>query len=346
MFGSPISLTAAEALAYNSWPWSNAIYDATRDQICLIYMSGTIHVETEQAHYDRVPRCIIKPSASEENMSATSNTFGSPATVHSITDHSVNCHGVAMDAAGNYYGMLSSLEYGTGSGGNTNGLLAKSTDGGATWAITDTGIDNVWFLGLHITPTGRLLTWTVTDVTEWTACKRQICYSDDSGVTWTVGPEVNFSLTPNSSGFLPWEMSFLTLADGRIISLWRSGLGSLTQNPLLYCFSSDDGLTWTPLKASNVRCTDGTPILRRIGGRVFLVVSDRSSTSKGLYLSETSDERMALGDFGTPKFLREGVASIDFGYPALCGTDGRLWVYYYQGVSTSDADIYELRGTI
>jgi len=349
IIGSPIIISGSEPKSYNSWPWRNCFYDASRDKIFIAWNSSTIHDETSggnlAVNFDREARCALKSTASSEDMGSTSNTFAASTLISSAADTVVNIHGAMIDSSNNYLCALSPHVHPAQVGTDGTLQIAKSTNGAGSWTITNTGLTGSFMLGLHQCPSGRIISIITSGITVWSAGKFNVGYSDDGGTTWTLGAQINHNLAPFSAGYFPWEPAFINLVDGRIVSLWRPKVGVETRLNLLWSISSD-GINWSPLKTTNLFSSLGTPHMLRLNGKAHIVFSNRGSTTHGMYYTTASDDMLAAGDFGKPEFMFPGVATKDFGYPCLVGVGEKLWIYYYIGDGAPRVDIYERRITL
>ena len=79
-------------------------------------------------------------------------------------------------------------------------------------------------------------------------------YSDDNGVTWNCGEEVQ-----NPSGVIAQEPGVVELKDGTVMMFIRAGGGSQQLS-----YSKDKGQTWSPMVASNIHSPISPASIARI----------------------------------------------------------------------------------
>lgn len=344
---SPTAITSGETPVYNCWPWGVGFYDAARDQLVQAYTSGSVHAEAAPADFDKIARIVRKANAS------ASESFSAPVTVYSEASTSCPIHGLCLLANGDYIAIVSTLTSPDFFGADTPAHVCKSTDGGATWTnwkLVDGAtaeINSSWTVGLRRLSSGRLLAWAAYNHGGQTFTgnyRLQPIYSDDSGVTWARGGQINRGPATIAAGYAPWEPCVIELADGRLVVLLCSSVGG-GELPMLACKSEDGGETWTPCVQTSLMTTSNPAASASIGGGHAIVFGSRATGQPGLYATWASDDMLWNLRFQRPVFLVSGTASSDFGYPSLIASGSKVWCYYYNG-SAARADVYELRGTI
>jgi Neuraminidase (sialidase) len=110
---------------------------------------------------------------------------------------------------------------------------------------------------------------------EWTDFgHNQAYYSDDNGRTWEVGKEVS-----NPDSMTLQEPGVIALKDGRIMMFMRNNSGFQ-----YISFSSDQGETWSPAEASNIRSPRSPATIERIPstGDLLMVWNNNGGEDKAI----------------------------------------------------------------
>jgi hypothetical protein len=81
--------------------------------------------------------------------------------------------------------------------------------------------------------------------------------SKDEGITWKYASRVDVTKDMKSPGEGPCEPAIATLADGRVLAVFRLSGGI----PLWQAYSSDNGLTWTSPKAMSGKAASGSAMV-------------------------------------------------------------------------------------
>lgn len=110
---------------------------------------------------------------------------------------------------------------------------------------------------------------------EWTGFGRiRAYYSDDNGRTWEAGKEV-----ANPDSMTLQEPGVIALKDGRVMMFMRNNSGYQ-----YISFSSDQGETWSPAEASNIRSPRSPATIERIPstGDLLMVWNNNGGENKAI----------------------------------------------------------------
>lgn len=143
-------------------------------------------------------------------------------------------------------------------------------------------------------------------------------YSDDEGVTWSIGQFVNLS-----SSWIASEPVAVELRDKRTMMLVRTSQG------LYKVYSSDGGATWGTAMKLDIQNTLSAPaMIKRVpyqdGDRLVLVYNSTSTNQRSqLSMAVSNDEGETWGNIVN---LESGLVSA---YPSLLASNGELLITYY-----------------
>ncbi|MGQ9732965.1 MAG: sialidase family protein [Candidatus Zipacnadales bacterium] len=197
-------------------------------------------------------------------------------------------------------------------------MMRTSTDEGRTFgparqlspAGKYTGLTNGRGLQLR---SGRLL------LEAWEGGDAYCVLSDDDGATWRDGGRVR----PTDGQC--WEPACIELADGRVLMLMRTALGSQFAS-----WSADGGETWSTPEPTALTCSSSPVALSRIpttGDLLAIWNHDTDSPVKRnpLTVAISRDEGQTWGSF---KNLKEA-ADDRWAYPAVTWVGDRALVTYF-----------------
>lgn len=119
-------------------------------------------------------------------------------------------------------------------------------------------------------------------------------YSDDFGNTWK---STKMFKTNNNSLYEP---CIEELSTGKLIMTLRNSSGKI-----IFCFSNDDGITWTDFVKSNLNCPDAPSTIARMPGKNWLL------------LIWNNNERIFDYHFRSPLSL------------AVSKDEGKSWIYLF-----------------
>ena len=323
---------------YTAWPYGSMWYDEVlgTPKLHLVYRAGTGHVSGSQVVYYRNMAYQDSYEWSEKVVVADRTGEGLDA----------SCHAAGVAPNGDYIALIRWRD----SSANVVGYdVARSTDKGTTWVLTNWKADGVdlWPREageIFTTKSGAILTycrmWDFTQV---------IARSTDNGITWHKLFVTNpFEYTPNG----PLEGTFVQIPDGTIISIVRKTLGDTSVAiEALFTISEDDGLTWSPLSQTNIQDmsnNNGAIVYHPKRDTIEIFYASRLAQSDGygsIYQAITTPEKAKQGLFNPPKRIQQVTAGFDSGYPAVVKTpDERVFMAYYNGTSSS-TKIYLMANT-
>jgi predicted neuraminidase len=139
--------------------------------------------------------------------------------------------------------------------------------------------------------------------------------STDNGRTWTVTPALN-----DGKQIPAIQPSILTYADGRLQAIGRTRAGRLFET-----WSSDQGLSWTPLALMALpNSSTGTDAVTLRDGRQLLVYNHTVKGRGMLNVALSTDGRAWLA-----ALVLENTPEAEFSYPAVIQTrDGLVHITY------------------
>jgi predicted neuraminidase len=202
------------------------------------------------------------------------------------------------------------------------GMLKRSSDGGRTWSAAEKLPDEI--LGPIknkpvLLKNGTLLCPTSSEHDGW---RVHFEMTTDAGKTWRKTPAIN-----DGKEFSAIQPSVLFLPDGRLQILCRSKNGAV-----LEAFSSDNGDTWSALKATSLpNPNSGTDAVTLQDGRQLLVYNHVTKETR-----EWGGDRSPLnvvvssdGQNWTEIAVLENEPKAEFSYPAVIQTtDGLVHITY------------------
>lgn len=202
------------------------------------------------------------------------------------------------------------------------GWMRTSSDGGKTWSAAKALPEG--FLGPVknkpvLLDNGTLLCPSSTEGSGW---KVHFEATTDNGKTWTkIGP-INDGKTFNAI-----QPSILKHGKGKLQILCRSKEGAVVQS-----WSEDNGLTWSPLTASELpNNNSGTDAVTLQDGR-HLIVYNHVKTPKGKSKGARTPLNIAISDDGihwSAALIIEDSPVSQYSYPAVIQTaDGYIHVVY------------------
>jgi photosystem II stability/assembly factor-like uncharacterized protein len=194
----------------------------------------------------------------------------------------------------------------------TRGGIFKSTNAGATWAGSSSGLTDGNVTSIAVNPANPSEVYATTSMALWR--------STDAGATWaTVPVSVN--------GFTPYNDT--GLAFGPTSKLYFSGYGTVV--------SSDDGSTWTfldptaqviaaipdPLNASNILVITSAGMQRSVdGGLTFTNCSLPAGLDVGSATYDPGDDSIVFAGAGTLLRSTDGGASFQ---PVQTDAGSQVW---------------------
>lgn len=197
-------------------------------------------------------------------------------------------------------------------------LLARSGDGGFTWAVRENALPGrpagvrselVPFGKTALAADGALCQGVYADTSVY------VMRSHDRGESW---PE----LTPIAQGEF-CECDILHLGEGRWLAASRR-FGKLT-NELFR--SEDDGRTWRFQETLTLPRTSAAHLMRLKDGRILFSFGDRAWNRKGIDVRISDDEQ---GRSWSPPYRLKHLDAADSGYPSSVQlADGQLVTAYY-----------------
>jgi predicted neuraminidase len=202
------------------------------------------------------------------------------------------------------------------------GMMRRSNDGGKTWSngeVLPEGILGPIKNKPVLLKDGTLLCPTSSEDNGW---RVHFEMTKDGGRTWSRSEAIN-----DGKEFSAIQPSVLFLADGRLQILCRSKNGSV-----LEAFSSDQGKTWSNLKATSLpNPNSGTDAVTLKDGRQVLIYNHVTKESRE-WGGSRSPLNVAISDDGqTWKELAilENTPKAEFSYPAVIQTsDGKIHITY------------------
>lgn len=202
------------------------------------------------------------------------------------------------------------------------GMIKRSKDGGKTWSNTERlplGILGPIKNKPVMLKDGTLLCPTSSEDHGW---RVHFEMTKDGGRTWSRTEAIN-----DGKEFSAIQPSVLFLKDGRLQILCRSKNGYILES-----FSSDQGKTWSPLKATSLpNPNSGTDAVTLKDGRQVLIYNHVTKESQE-WGGKRSPLNMAISSDGkTWKELAvlEKEPKAEFSYPAVIQTkDGKIHITY------------------
>lgn len=328
---------------YTCWP-STLRYDATRGVFVCVYNRGSSHVATDHGVYMRTFDPVTLQWGPERVVSLPAD---------SPTGYKEK-NGLVITSSGEYLVLV--IRRSGGGNGSTDGcFIAKSTDGGLTWAnlgqvLIGGSAANPW-LGSHLfqTSSGRLLIhrgietgatsiWytTPSDLVNWTSVAGDRSQLPGGAVSTNA---------PVEGRFIEVGGSIVCIARLRIDAIY-----SLNMRPC-YSVSNDDGLTWTPWQLCSPDATEMTngnlDGIANPDGTYDLYWSSRRNQPDGMsqiWCSNVTAAQLLAGDLGRPFRVFRGSVSRDFGYPGIAQTPDRSLrlLTWYDGDSADTRVYYAL----
>jgi Neuraminidase (sialidase) len=155
-------------------------------------------------------------------------------------------------------------------------LVARSTDGGATWTPpaalnTNAAVDSGWDDGVELATDGAgtwIAAWDSDDPLGGTiGTDRDLLFarSTDNGVTWTPPAALNTNAAVDSAS--DYQPQLATDRAGTWIAVWGS------TNDIFFARSTDNGVTWTaPAHASSDSSSESWPYVAANGAGSWLAV--------------------------------------------------------------------------
>ncbi|MHA8057123.1 sialidase family protein [Aquirufa nivalisilvae] len=202
------------------------------------------------------------------------------------------------------------------------GMIKRSKDGGKTWSNTERlplGILGPIKNKPVMLKDGTLLCPTSSEDNGW---RLHFEMTKDGGRTWSRTEAIN-----DGKEFSAIQPSVLFLKDGRLQILCRSKNGYILES-----FSSDQGKTWSPLKATSLpNPNSGTDAVTLKDGRQVLIYNHVTKESQE-WGGKRSPLNVAISSDGkTWKELAvlEKEPKAEFSYPAVIQTkDGKIHITY------------------
>lgn len=202
------------------------------------------------------------------------------------------------------------------------GMIKRSKDGGKTWSNTERlplGILGPIKNKPEMLKDGTLLCPTSSEDNGW---RLHFEMTKDGGRTWSRTEAIN-----DGKEFSAIQPSVLFLKDGRLQILCRSKNGYILES-----FSSDQGKTWSPLKATSLpNPNSGTDAVTLKDGRQVLIYNHVTKESQE-WGGKRSPLNVAISSDGkTWKELAvlEKEPKAEFSYPAVIQTkDGKIHITY------------------
>jgi predicted neuraminidase len=195
------------------------------------------------------------------------------------------------------------------------GMVMTSADDGRTWAtpvrLPDGVIGPVKNKPVQLAD-GTVLSGSSTEHDGWRVHMER---SADNGRTWLVTPPLN-----DGTQIPAIQPSILTHADGRLQALGRTRAGRLFET-----WSSDRGLTWTPLTLMALpNSSTGTDAVTLRDGRHLLVYNHTVKGRGMLNVAVSTDGRAWHA-----ALVLEDTTGAEFSYPAVIQTrDGLVHITY------------------
>jgi predicted neuraminidase len=195
------------------------------------------------------------------------------------------------------------------------GMVMTSADDGRTWStpvrLPDGVIGPVKNKPVQLA-SGAILSGSSTEHDGWRVHMER---STDNGRTWTVTPALN-----DGKQIPAIQPSILTYADGRLQAIGRTRAGRLFET-----WSSDQGLSWTPLALMALpNSSTGTDAVTLRDGRQLLVYNHTVKGRGMLNVALSTDGRAWLA-----ALVLENTPEAEFSYPAVIQTrDGLVHITY------------------
>lgn len=202
------------------------------------------------------------------------------------------------------------------------GMLKRSKDNGLTWSAAERLPEGIYGPIKNkpvLLKNGTLLCPTSSEDHGW---RVHFEMTKDGGKTWTRTDAIN-----DGKAFAAIQPSVLFLKDGRLQLLCRSRNGML-----LEAFSSDQGMTWSALKATSLpNPNSGTDAVTLKDGRHVLVYNHVTKETRS-WGGSRSPLNVAISKDGQQWeeiAILENEPKAEFSYPAVIQTkDGKIHITY------------------
>lgn len=151
-------------------------------------------------------------------------------------------------------------------------IFCRSTDGGATWSGHVRLTSHGYITGTHdrltVLSDGRIIApLHFTDSWYARTRKTMIAWSDDNGTTWAFSPPVEVPTVTEAIESGGWEPGVTELADGRLLLVVRTALGTLYRAE-----SRDRGESWADVRPMEVTSPIAPGIVTRVPDRKDLIL--------------------------------------------------------------------------
>ncbi len=162
-------------------------------------------------------------------------------------------------------------------------------------------------------------------------------YSDDEGVNWKKGQEVQ---APDS--IITQEPGIVELKNGNVMMIIRANFGRQYQ-----AFSKDRGFTWSPATPTEINSPISPASIRRINrkGDIILVWNNNGETGPGYYKAKRSPLTVAISEDNGVKWRicdnMEDNKNEEYAYVSILNSRKYIFFGYY--VKPSKEDLYSLR---
>ena len=199
------------------------------------------------------------------------------------------------------------------------GMLKRSKDNGLTWSAAERLPEGIYGPIKNkpvLLKNGTLLCPTSSEDHGW---RVHFEMTKDGGKTWTRTDAIN-----DGKAFAAIQPSVLFLKDGRLQLLCRSRNGML-----LEAFSSDQGMTWSALKATSLpNPNSGTDAVTLKDGRHVLVYNHVTKETRS-WGGSRSPLNVAISKDGQQWEEIAVLEKAEFSYPAVIQTkDGKIHITY------------------